>query len=128
MGSFNAGYGSVQMARLVGQKKAREMWFTCNFYNAQDAVEMGLINAVYPNEELKGNVVRWVRRIAMNSPTAVACTKAALNADQDGAADIALLGGHLTRLFYMAEEGKEGRNAYLERRAPKFHDILQSRW
>jgi len=127
MGSFDAGYGSVQMARLVGQKKAREMWFMCNFYDAQDALQMGLINAVYPNEELEGNVARWVRRIAMNSPTAIACTKAALNADQDGAAGIALLGGHLTRLFYMTEEGKEGRNAYLERRAPKFHDIPQSR-
>lgn len=127
MGSFDAGYGSVQMARLVGQKKAREMWFTCKFYDAQDAVQMGLINAVYPNKDLEGNVARWVRRIAMNSPTAVACTKAALNADQDGAAGIALLGGHLTRLFYMTEEGKEGRNAYLERRAPKFHDIPQSR-
>mmetsp|Transcript_25538 Transcript_25538/g.37770 ORF Transcript_25538/g.37770 Transcript_25538/m.37770 type:complete len:330 (-) Transcript_25538:149-1138(-) len=127
MGSFDAGYGSVQMARLVGQKKAREMWFTCQFYDAKEAVDMGLINAVYPKEELEGNVARWVRRIGMNSPTAVACTKAALNADQDGAAGIALLGGHLTRLFYMSEEGKEGRAAYLERRAPKFHDIPQSR-
>jgi naphthoate synthase len=127
MGSFDAGYGSVHMARLVGQKKAREMWFTCQMYDAQDALQMGLINAVYPNRELDGNVARWVRRIAMNSPTAVACTKAALNADEDGQAGVALLGGHLTRLFYMSEEGKEGRAAYLEGRAPQFHKIPSSR-
>lgn len=127
MGSFDAGYGSVHMARLVGQKKAREFWFLCNFYDARDALDMGLINAVYKVDELEGNVARWVRRIAMNSPTAVACTKAALNADQDGAAGVALLGGHLTRLFYMSEEGKEGRSAFLERRAPDFHNIVQSR-
>lgn len=127
MGSFDAGYGSVHMARLVGQKKAREFWFTCQFYDAEDARNMGLINAVYKVNELEGNVARWVRRIAMNSPTAIACTKAALNADQDGASGVALLGGHLTRLFYMSEEGKEGRKAYLERRAPKWHDIVQSR-
>lgn len=126
MGSFDAGYGSVHMARLVGQKKAREFWFLCNFYDAKDALDMGLINAVYKVDELEGNVARWVRRIAMNSPTAVACTKAALNADQDGAAGVALLGGHLTRLFYMSEEAKEGRDAFLERRAPNFH-IPQSR-
>ena len=127
MGSFDAGYGSVHMARLVGQKKAREFWFLCKFYDAKDALDMGLINAVYKNDELEGNVARWVRRIGMNSPTAIACTKAALNADQDGAAGVALLGGHLTRLFYMSEEGKEGRSAYLEKRAPRFHDIPSSR-
>lgn len=127
MGSFDAGYGSVHMARLIGQKKAREMWFTCRFYDAQEAVDMGLINAVYPKEELEGEVSRWVRRIVMNSPTAVACTKAALNADQDGAAGIALMGGHLTRLFYMSDEGKEGRDAYLNRRAPDFHKFPTSR-
>jgi len=127
MGSFDAGYGSVQMARLVGQKKAREMWFTCKFYDAKEAMDMGLINAVYKVNELEGHVAMWVRRISMNSPTAIACTKAALNADQDGAAGIALLGGHLTRLFYMSEEGKEGRAAYLERRAPNFHKLPTSR-
>ncbi|GFH60410.1 hypothetical protein CTEN210_16886 [Chaetoceros tenuissimus] len=127
MGSFDAGYGSVHMARLVGQKKAREMWFTCNFYNADDAVKMGLINAAYPKEELEGEVARWVRRISYNSPTAIACTKAALNADEDGQAGIALMGGHLTRLFYMSEEGREGRQSYLERRAPEFHKLPSSR-
>ena len=127
MGSFDAGYGSVHMARLVGQKMAREMWFTCKFYNASEAKEMGLVNQVYPPDELDGEVGRWVRRIAHCSPTALACTKAALNADQDGAAGIALMGGHLTRLFYMSEEAKEGQEAFLEKRAPKFHDIPQSR-
>ena len=127
MGSFDAGYGSTHMARLVGQKKAREMWFTCQMYDANDAAQMGLINAAYPKEELEGEVARWVRRISMNSPTAIACTKAALNADEDGQAGVALLGGHLTRLFYMSEEGKEGREAYLERRAPDFHSIPSSR-
>ena len=127
MGSFDAGYGSVHMARLIGQKKAREMWFTCRFYNAQEAVDMGLINAFFPRDKLEGEVARWVRRIGMNSPTAVACTKAALNADQDGAAGIALMGGHLTRLFYMSDEGKEGRDAYLERRAPDFHKFPTSK-
>jgi len=127
MGSFDAGYGSVHMAQLVGQKKAREMWFTCRFYSADEALKMGLINAVYPNDKLEGEVGRWVRRMVMNSPTAIACTKAALNADQDGSAGIALLGGHLTRLFYMSEEGKEGRAAYLEGRAPDFRKIPTSK-
>ena len=127
MGSFDAGYGSVHMARLIGQKKAREMWFTCRFYDAQEALQMGLINAVYPNDQLEGQLGRWVRRMGSNSPTALACCKAALNADQDGAAGIALLGGHLTRLFYMSQEGQEGRNAYLERRPPNFHSIPTSR-
>jgi len=127
MGSFDAGYGSVHMARLVGQKKAREMWFTCRFYDAKEALTMGLINAVYKVENLEREVTRWVRRITMNSPTALACCKAALNADQDGSAGIAQLGGHLTRLFYLTKEGREGRDAYLERRSPEFHKIPQSR-
>jgi naphthoate synthase len=127
MGSFDAGYGSTRMARLIGQKKAREMWFTCRFYDAQEALQMGLINAVYDVDTLEGEVGRWVRRIAMNSPTAIACTKAALNADEDGAAGIQLMGGQLTRLFYMTDEAKEGRDAYLQRRAPQFRKISQSR-
>eukprot|EP00521_Asterionellopsis_glacialis_P018151 CAMPEP_0195300058 /NCGR_PEP_ID=MMETSP0707-20130614/26671_1 /TAXON_ID=33640 /ORGANISM="Asterionellopsis glacialis, Strain CCMP134" /LENGTH=294 /DNA_ID=CAMNT_0040362631 /DNA_START=83 /DNA_END=964 /DNA_ORIENTATION=- len=102
MGSFDAGYGSTHMARLIGQKRAREFWFLGRFYNAKEALDMGLINAVYPEKDLEGEVARWIRRIIMNSPTAVACTKAALNADEDGAAGIQELGGHLTRLFYMS--------------------------
>ena len=128
MGSFDAGYGSTHMARLVGQKRAREMWFLARFYSAQEAKEMGLINDFFENVKLEGEVGRWVRRIVMNSPTAIACTKAALNADEDGpGAGVALLGGHLTRLFYMSEEGKEGREAYLEGRAPLFRKVPSSR-
>lgn len=124
MGSFDAGYGSTHMARLVGQKRAREIWFLCRYYTAQEAFEMGLINAVYTNEELEGRVAQWIRRMMMNSPTAIACCKAALNADQDGAAGIAQMGGELTRLFYMNEESQEGRNAFLEKRAPRFRSKL----
>jgi naphthoate synthase len=124
MGSFDAGYGSTHMARLVGQKRAREMWFLCRYYTAHEALDMGLVNAVYKNEELEGRVGQWVRRIMMNSPTAISCCKAALNADQDGAAGISQLGGELTRLFYMSAESQEGRNAFLEKRAPRFRSNL----
>ena len=124
MGSFDAGYGSTHMARLVGQKRAREMWFLCKFYSAQEAQGMGLINAWFPSQELDGNVAQWVRRIIMNSPTAIACCKAALNADEDGAAGIAQMGGELTRLFYMSKESQEGRQAFLEKRAPQFRSKL----
>ena len=124
MGSFDAGYGSTHMARLIGQKKAREMWFLCRFYDAAEALQMGLVNAVYANHELEGRVGQWVRRIVMNSPTAIACCKAALNADEDGAAGIAQMGGELTRLFYMSPESQEGRDAFLQRRPPQFRSKL----
>ena len=124
MGSFDAGYGSTHMARLVGQKKAREIWFLCRFYDAQEALDMGLVNAVYRNAELEGRTAQWVRRIIMSSPTAIACCKAALNADEDGAAGIAQMGGELTRLFYMSRESQEGRDAFLEKRAPNFRSKL----
>ena len=124
MGSVDAGYGSTHMARLVGQKRAREIWFLCKYYSAREAYQMGLINAHFPLEELEGRVAQWVRRIIMNSPTALACAKAALNADQDGAAGISQMGGEITRLFYMSEESQEGRNAFLERRAPQFRSKL----
>lgn len=124
MGSFDAGYGSTHMARLIGQKRAREMWFLCRFYSASEAREMGLINECCASRELEGKTAQWVRRIIMNSPTAVACCKAALNADEDGAAGIAQMGGELTRLFYMSKESQEGRNAFLEKRAPRFRSKL----
>lgn len=124
MGSFDAGYGSTHMARLIGQKRAREMWFLCKYYNAQEAYEMGLINACFPVNELDGKVAQWVRRVIMNSPTAIACCKAALNADEDGGAGIMQMGGELTRLFYMSKESQEGRDAFLERRAPRFRSKL----
>jgi naphthoate synthase len=124
MGSFDAGYGSTHAARMMGQKKARELWFLSKFYNAEEAVRMGLINDCYPVEELDGRVAQWVRRMVMNSPTALACCKAALNADEDGAAGIQQMGGELTRLFYKSRESQEGRDAFLERRAPHFRSKL----
>jgi naphthoate synthase len=127
MGSVDAGYGSVHLARTVGQKRAREFWFLCRYYTAEEALNMGLINAVYDTDELDGEVGRWVRRMASLSPTALAVAKAAINADQDGSAGISLLGGHITRLFYMSDEAKEGRDAYLEGRSPDFRRIPQSK-
>ena len=124
MGSVDAGYGSTHMARMVGQKRAREIWFLFFFFKQKTAYEMGLINAYFPSQEIDGRVAQWVRRIIMNSPTALACAKAALNADQDGAAGISQMGGEITRLFYMSQESQEGRNAFLERRAPKFRSKL----
>jgi naphthoate synthase len=124
MGSFDAGYGSTHMARLIGQKRARELWFLCNYYDAKEACDMGLINAYYPREDLEGRVAQWVRRMAMNSPTAIACCKAALNADEDGAAGIMQMGGEMTRMFYMSKESQEGRDAFLQKRAPKFRSKL----
>jgi naphthoate synthase len=122
MGSFDAGYGSTHMARLIGQKRARELWFLCRYYTAQEAYDMGLINACYPDAELEGRVAQWVRRIIMNSPTAIACCKAALNADEDGGAGIMQMGGELTRMFYMSKESQEGRDAFLQKRAPNFRN------
>jgi naphthoate synthase len=124
MGSFDAGYGSTHMARLIGQKRAREFWFLCRYYTAKEAFNMGLINAYYPSSDLEGRVAQWVRRIIMNSPTAIACCKAALNADEDGAAGIMQMGGELTRMFYMSKESQEGRDAFLEKRAPNFRSKL----
>eukprot|EP00934_Nitzschia_sp_Nitz4_P002053 Nitzschia sp. Nitz4//scaffold93_size78505//13567//14562//NITZ4_005412-RA/size78505-processed-gene-0.82-mRNA-1//1//CDS//3329560264//2053//frame0 len=124
MGSFDAGYGSTHAARIMGQKRARELWFLARFYDAQEAYTMGLVNAVYPVAELEGRVAQWVRRLNMNSPTAIACTKAALNADEDGNAGIMQLGGELTRLFYKSAESQEGRDAFLEKRAPRFRSNL----
>lgn len=124
MGSFDAGYGSTHAARLMGQKKARELWFLSRFYNAAEAYQMGMINAHYPIGELDGRVAQWVRRMAMNSPTALACCKAALNADQDGAAGILQMGGELTRMFYKSAESQEGRDAFLQKRAPDFRSKL----
>jgi naphthoate synthase len=124
IGSFDAGYGSIRMARLIGQKRAREMWFLCKYYNAKEAYQMGLINAYYPVDQLEGRVAQWVRRIIMNSPTAIACIKAALNADEDGGAGVMQMGGELTRMFYMSKESQEGRYAFFQNRAPQFRSKL----
>jgi naphthoate synthase len=124
MGSFDAGYGCIQAADLIGQKRARELWFLCRYYSAQQALAMGLINACCPLDKLEGVVAQWIRRMVMNSGTAIACCKASLNAAVDGAAGIAQMGGELTRLFYLSKESQEGRDAFLEKRAPNFRSQL----
>ena len=120
VGSFDGGYGASYMARVVGQKKAREIWFLCRQYNAQQALEMGLVNAVVPCERLEEETIRWCREILANSPMAIRCLKAALNADCDGQAGLQELAGNATMLFYMSAEGQEGRNAFMEKRKPDF--------
>jgi naphthoate synthase len=120
VGSFDGGYGASYMARIVGQKKAREIWFLCRQYDAQQALAMGLVNVVVPYERLEAETVKWCREILANSPIALRCLKAALNADCDGQAGLQELAGNATLLFYLSEEGQEGRNAYLEKRKPNF--------
>lgn len=120
VGSFDGGYGASYMARIVGQKKAREIWFLCRQYDAQQALEMGLVNTVVPYEQLEEETVLWCREILSNSPLALRCLKSALNADCDGQAGLQELAGNATMMFYMTEEGQEGRNAFLEKRKPDF--------
>jgi naphthoate synthase len=120
MGSFDGGFGASYLARIVGQKKAREIWFLCRPYDAQQALEMGLVNTVVPLDRLEEETVQWCREILANSQMAIRCLKAALNADCDGQAGLQELAGNATLLFYMTEEGQEGRNAYLEKRNPNF--------
>lgn len=120
VGSFDGGYGASYMARLVGQKKAREIWYLCRQYNAQQALDMGLVNAVVPYEKLETETVQWCREILANSPTAIRILKAALNADCDGQAGLQELAGNATMLFYMTEEAQEGRDSFKEKRKPDF--------
>lgn len=120
VGSFDGGYGSSHMARIVGQKKAREIWFLCRQYSAQQALDMGLINTVVPLARLEEETVQWCREILEHSPIALRCLKAAFNADEDGQAGLQELAGNATMLFYMSQEGQEGRNAYNEKRKPDF--------
>jgi naphthoate synthase len=120
VGSFDGGFGASYLARIVGQKKAREIWYLCRPYNAQQALDMGLVNTVVPLDELEAETVQWCREILANSQIAIRCLKAALNADCDGQAGLQELAGNATMLFYMTEEGQEGRNAYLEHRKPDF--------
>ena len=120
VGSFDAGYGTTHLARMVGQKKAREIWFLCRPYDAQQALDMGLVNTVVPVERLEHEYVQWGREILANSNIAIRMLKAAANADEDGGAGLQELAGHATMLFYMTEEGQEGKKAYLERRKPEF--------
>ena len=127
MGSFDAGYGSTRMTRLIGQKRSRELWFLCRYMDSKEAYETGLINASYPLPDLDGRTAQWVRRINMNSSTAITCVKMALNADEDGggAFGIQQLGGQLTKMFYQTKESQEGRDAFLQKRPPNF--ILHSK-
>ncbi|XP_021292969.1 1,4-dihydroxy-2-naphthoyl-CoA synthase, peroxisomal [Herrania umbratica] len=120
VGSFDAGYGSSIMSRLVGPKKAREMWFLARFYTASEAEKMGLVNAVVPLEKLEQETIKWCREILRNSPTAIRVLKSALNAVDDGHAGVQELAGNATLLFYGTEEGKEGQTAYVQRRRPDF--------
>ena len=120
VGSFDGGYGASYMARIVGQKKAREIWYLCRQYDAQQALDMGLVNCVVPYDRLEEETVGWCREILQNSPTAIRCLKAALNADCDGQAGLQELAGAATMLFYMSEEAQEGRNAFNEKRKPDF--------
>ncbi|RAL50366.1 hypothetical protein DM860_018112 [Cuscuta australis] len=120
VGSFDAGYGSSIMSRLVGPKKAREMWFLTRFYSACDAEKMGLVNTVVQLEKLEQETVKWCREILRNSPTAIRILKSALNAVDDGHAGLQGLGGDATLLFYGTEEATEGKNAYVQRRRPDF--------
>ena len=120
VGSFDGGYGAGFLARLVGQKKAREIWFLCRQYDAQQALDMGLINTVVPVERLEEETVQWCREILRMSPMALRCLKSAFNAETDGMAGIQELAGNATLLFYMTEEAKEGKQAFLEKRKPEF--------
>ncbi|HXL38535.1 MAG TPA: enoyl-CoA hydratase-related protein, partial [Ktedonobacteraceae bacterium] len=120
VGSFDAGWGATYMARVVGHKKAREIWYLCRQYTAQEALEMGLVNTVVPLERLEEETIQWAQEILEKSPIALRFLKAAFNADTDGLAGIQELAGDATMLYYMTEEGQEGKNAFLEKRKPDF--------
>jgi naphthoate synthase len=120
VGSFDGGYGSSYLARIVGQKKAREIWFLCRQYDAQQALDMGLVNHVVSTERLEEETVSWCREILQHSPMALRCLKSALNADCDGQAGLQELAGNATLLYYLSDEAKEGRDAFLAKRKPDF--------
>ena len=125
VGSFDGGFGAGQLARLVGQKKAREIWYLCRQYDAQEALEMGLVNAVVPLDRLEEEGVAWGREILRHSPLALRLMKSSFNAELDGMAGITELAHNATLLFYMSEEGKEGRNAFIEKREPAYSDMAK---
>lgn len=122
VGSFDGGFGSNYLASIVGQKKAREIWYLCRQYNAEEAEKMGLVNTVVPLEQLEAEGVKWAQEILSKSPIAIRMLKAGLNADLDGQTGLQVLAGDATMLFYMTEEGKEGRNAFVEKRDPDFSE------
>jgi naphthoate synthase len=120
VGSFDGGFGASYLARVVGQKKAREIWFLCDKYNAQEALEMGLVNKVVPLAQLEETTVEWCRKILEKSPISLRMLKSAFNAELDGQAGIQELAGNATLLYYLTEEAKEGKNAFMEKRKPDF--------
>jgi naphthoate synthase len=123
MGSFDGGFGAIQLARLVGQKKAREIWYLCRQYTAQEALEMGLVNKVVPLAELEEEGVRWANEILAKSPLALRLLKASFNAELDGMAGITELSHNATMLYYMTDEAKEGRDAFLEKRPAEYSNL-----
>jgi len=120
VGSFDAGFGSSYLARIVGQKKAREIWYLCKEYNANEAEAMGLVNKVVPVDKLEQEGIKWANQILQHSPMAIRVLKSAFNAELDGQAGIQELAGNATLLYYMSEEAQEGKKAYLEKRKPDF--------
>lgn len=120
VGSFDAGYGSGYLARIIGHKKAREIWYLCRQYDAQEALDMGLVNTVVPYEQLEDETVQWCEEMLEKSPTALRFVKAAMNADTDGLAGLQQLAGDATLLYYTTDEAKEGRDAFKEKRKPDF--------
>lgn len=120
VGSFDGGFGASYLARIVGQKKAREIWYLCRQYNASQALEMGLVNAVVPLADLEAETVKWCKEILRHSPLALRCLKSAFNAELDGQAGIQELSGNATLLYYMSKEAQEGRDAFVEKRKPDF--------
>lgn len=120
VGSFDGGFGASYLARIVGQKKAREIWYLCDQYDAEDALQMGLVNKVVPLDQLEETTVSWCKKILEKSPIALRMLKSSFNADLDGQAGIQELAGNATLLYYLSEEAKEGKNAFLEKRKPDF--------
>ena len=125
VGSFDGGYGATLLARIVGHKKAREIWYLCRQYDAQQALDMGLINTVVPLDQLEAETVQWCREMLQMSPTALRFLKASFNADTDGLAGIQQLAGDATLLYYLTDEAKEGRNAFVEKRKPDFSQFTR---
>jgi naphthoate synthase len=118
VGSFDGGFGSSYLARIVGQKKAREIWYLCDQYDAKEASDMGLVNKVVPLDLLEETYVEWARKILKKSPLALRMLKSAFNAELDGQAGIQELAGNATLLYYLSDEAKEGKNAFMEKRDP----------
>lgn len=125
VGSFDGGFGASYLARIVGQKKAREIWFLCDQYDAQEALDMGLVNKVVPLEQLEETYVAWARKVIAKSPLAIRMLKSSFNAELDGQAGIQELAGNATLLYYLSEEAKEGKNAFIEKREPDWSQYPQ---